>query len=134
MALLPPLIGYLLPGCFYLHRQEERSTVIPVVENRPRNKCNLDLQFGHSAPDRPNIARIAADGVLNPGLGDRLGPESWKAPDPTRELRSTLVCFNSGDVVLRLRYGKGSGEAVLEPRWDPDVAPAWQATSLGWSS
>ena len=84
MAVLLPLIGYLLPGCFYLHRQEERSTVIPVVVNRPRNKCNLDLQFGHSAPDRPNIARIAADGVLNPGLGDRLGPESWKPPDPAR--------------------------------------------------
>lgn len=73
MAVLLPLIGYLLPGCFYLHRQEERSTAIPVSENRPRNQGNHDPQLGHPSPDRPHIAWIAADGALNSGLFERFG-------------------------------------------------------------
>ena len=38
MAVLPPLIAYLLPGCFYHHRQEERSTPILVIDRIPRNQ------------------------------------------------------------------------------------------------
>ena len=118
---MPPLNGYLLSGLFYSHREEELSTVIPVIENSPGTKAYVDPQLGHSALDRPDIAWIAADGAFSLGLGDRFSPEIPKAPEPTDELRSTPVCFNSGDVVLRLRYGKGSGETVLEPWCDPDV-------------
>ena len=82
-------------------------------------KAYVDLQLGHSASDRPDIAWIAADGALSLGLGDRFSPEIPKATEPKDELRSTPVCFNSGDVVLRLLYGTGLGEAVSEPRRDP---------------
>ena len=109
MALLPTLIGFLLLGCFCRHPQEERATAIPVVVNRPRNQGNLDLQLGYPSPDRPDVAWITADGALNLGLEDRFSPEIPKVPEPTGELRSTAVCFNSGDVALRLRQGKGSG-------------------------
>ena len=73
------------------------------------------------APDRPDIAWITADGALNPGLEDRFSPEIPKAHEPSGELRSTPVCFNSGDVVLRLRCGKGSGETDSEPRCNLDA-------------
>ena len=83
--------------------------MIPVVVNRPRNQGNLDPQLGHPSPIRPHIALIAADGALNPGLEDRFSPEIPKTHELTGELRSTAVCFNSGDLALRLRQGKGSG-------------------------
>ena len=131
MALLPPLIGCLLPGCLYHHRQEKRSTPIPVVVNRPCNQGNHDPQLGHPSPVRPHIALIATDGALNPGLEDRFSPEIPKTHEPRVELRSAPVCFYSVDVVLRLRCGKGSGETVSEPSRDPsNAAPEWQAYSL----
>ena len=109
IAVLPPLNGYLLSGLFYSHREEELSTVIPVIENSPGTKAYVDPQFGHSAPDRPDIAWIAADGALSLGLGDRFSPEIPKAPEPTGELRSTPIYFNSGDVVLRATVRQGFG-------------------------
>ena len=122
IAVLPPLIGCILPGCFNRHRQEERSTAIPVVVNRPRNQGNLDRHLGHPSSDRPDIVWIAADGALNPGLEDRFSPEIPKAHEPSGDLRSAPVCFYSGDVGLRLRYGKGWGETVSAPRRDPENA------------
>lgn len=96
MAVLPPLIGYLLPGCFYRHRQEERSTAIPVVVKRPRKQINHDSQLGHPTSDRPDIAWIAVDGALNPGLDDRFVPEiprplSQWANSSVRRFTSTKV-------------------------------------------
>lgn len=121
MALLPTLIGFLLLGCFCRHPQEERATAIPVVVNRPRNQGNLDLQLGYPSPDRPDVAWITADGALNPGLEDRFSPEIPKTSEPTRELLCTATCFYSGDLGLRLRYGKGLRETVLEPRRVPNA-------------
>jgi hypothetical protein len=78
MVQSPPLIGYLLRWCFYLHGQEERSTPIPVAVNRPRNQGSLLPQLGHPSPDRPRIARIDADGALNPGWKIALALRSRK--------------------------------------------------------
>ena len=77
--------------------------MIPVIENSPGTKAYVVPQLGDSAPNQLESAWIAADGALNPGLEDRFSPEIPKAHEPTGELRSTPVCFNSGDVVLKLR-------------------------------
>ena len=86
-----------------------RSTINgdPRIENSPGTKAYVVPQLGHSAPDRPDIAWIAADGALSLGLGDRLGPEIRKAPDPTREFLSTADCCHPGGVALWIRQGKG---------------------------
>ena len=99
----------------------------PLLKIAPVTRANVDLQLGHPSPDRPPIAWIAADWALNPGLQDRFSPVIPKAHEPSGELRSTPVCYNSGDVVLRLRKFKGSGEAVSEPRRDPENACHHQA-------
>ena len=62
----------------------------------------VDPQLRDSSPDGPDIARIAADETLNPGLRERFRPEIPKASEPTRELLCTTDCNHIAIAAKRL--------------------------------
>ena len=65
MAVLSPLIGYLLPGCFYSTAKKNDQHRSSLLIGSLLTRANLDLQLGHSSPTGWTSPGIAADGALN---------------------------------------------------------------------
>jgi hypothetical protein len=84
---------------------QHRSTLLK-IDSVPR--AIVDRQFCDPSPNRPDIARIAADEALNPCLNQRLGPEIPKIPEPAGELLCTAGYNNSDTVASWLGGSKGS--------------------------